>query len=319
MPTTTTTCSRASQDQARRELRAFLVALAGPPLAGGLFELRARHGHLMRRRFFAVEHPERAVSAILRIGAERDVYIGAAVRAPRNASSEHAHGGRAAIPRLSSLWVDADTPEAIARLRAFDPAPAILVASGRGQHAYWLLERPVDIDTGETANRQLIERLAACAACCDAARILRPPHTHNFKQPTPRPVRLLRLAPDERRPLNDIVGGLPTPRGARPTPAVPDRAAHGDPLLALEPAYYITALLDVQVGRDRKVACPFHTDERPSLHVYPTAAQGWHCFSCRRGGSVYDLAAGLWGIQARGHGFLRLRHRLNERLLGRAA
>jgi len=36
------------------------------------------------------------------------------------------------------------------------------------------------------------------------------------------------------------------------------------------------------------------------------------CFSahCRRGGSIYDLAAVLWRLDTRGHDFLELRRRL---------
>jgi hypothetical protein len=53
--------------------------------------------------------------------------------------------------------------------------------------------------------------------------------------------------------------------------------------------------------------CPFHADEYPSFHVYPTAARGW---SAGRGGSVYDLAGALWDMQARGRDFARLKQRL---------
>ena len=97
------------------------------------------------------------------------------------------------------------------------------------------------------------------------------------------------------------------------------RGRGGDPLLELEPAVYVSALLGVRVGRDRKVSCPFHTDDHPSLHAYPTPEQGWHCFSCARGGSIYDLAAELWSIPTRGVSFLRLRALLRDRLLGSAA
>ncbi len=121
-----------------------------------------------------------------------------------------------------------------------------------------------------------------------------------------------------------ITAGLPAlaednraPRAPRDGRAA--RSAAGDPLLELEPAVYVSALLGVPIGRDRKVSCPFHADEHPSLHVYPTAAQGWHCFSCRRGGSVYDLAGELMGMQTRGVEFLQLRALLRERLLGRVA
>jgi len=50
----------------------------------------------------------------------------------------------------------------------------------------------------------------------------------------------------------------------------------------------------------RKLWCRFHEDTHPSFHVYPTPAQGWHCFSCRTGGSIYDLAAALWDLEPRG-------------------
>jgi hypothetical protein len=50
----------------------------------------------------------------------------------------------------------------------------------------------------------------------------------------------------------------------------------------------------------------------PSLHVYAAPERGWCCYSCRRGGSIYDLAAELWGVGTRGREFLELRRRLLE-------
>jgi hypothetical protein len=53
-----------------------------------------------------------------------------------------------------------------------------------------------------------------------------------------------------------------------------------------------------------------------SLHVYETAERGWFCFGrCRRGGTIYDLAAPLYGYDSRGEDFLRLRGDL-RRLFG---
>ena len=69
-------------------------------------------------------------------------------------------------------------------------------------------------------------------------------------------------------------------------------------------------LLGVRPGRNRKVHCPFHDDERPSLHVYPTGERGWCCFSCRRGGTIYDLAGAVWGLRTRGGEFREIRSRL---------
>jgi hypothetical protein len=93
------------------------------------------------------------------------------------------------------------------------------------------------------------------------------------------------------------------PRRARPARSGRARRSSGDPLLAIEPAVYIEALTGRRVGRDGKVACPFHPDERPSLHAYPDPADGWTCYSARcwrgdrpNGGDIYSLAAQLWGL-----------------------
>jgi CHC2 zinc finger len=75
----------------------------------------------------------------------------------------------------------------------------------------------------------------------------------------------------------------------------------------------VARLLGVEVPRHRKVSCPFHTDRHPSLHVYDTPARGWYCFGrCRRGGTIYDLAAPLYGYAARGEDSLKLRAELHQ-------
>jgi hypothetical protein len=294
-------------DVARQQLRAYLCALAARANAGSLFELRARYGQSMRRRFIAVEPVDEAVAAILRLACERDVYLGAAPRSfPR--------GGRDAITALAALWVDADTPASIAALSAFEPAPSILISSGGGQHAYWLLDHTVDPAVAEDANRRLAALLGADARCADAPRILRPPHTFNYGYRPRRPVELLRFD-RARLELGFIVAGLPTVPAPASSGVRVARPIGGDPLLALDPAFYVGELLSIAVGRNRKVTCPFHRDAHPSLHVYPTAAQGWHCFSCGRGGTVYDLAAALRGVEPRGQDFVRLRSWLRRRLL----
>ena len=84
-------------------------------------------------------------------------------------------------------------------------------------------------------------------------------------------------------------------------------------MLAIAPDVYVQRLLGVEVPRHRKIRCPFHEDRHASLHVYPTAERGWYCFGrCRRGGTIYDLAAGLYGLEARGEDFARLRTELRR-------
>jgi hypothetical protein len=71
------------------------------------------------------------------------------------------------------------------------------------------------------------------------------------------------------------------------------RSGRDDRLLRIEPAVYVSDLLARSPGRNHEVTCPFHEDRRSSVHVFPTPERGWHCFSCGRGGSIYDLAAAL--------------------------
>src|SRR4051794_18063438 len=230
------------------------------------------------------------------------------------------HGGRAPVARAFALWADCDGEPAVSALEEFEPAPAIVIASGTGGncHAYWPLRGPIQADDLEQANRRLAHALGADPASADAARILRVPGTLSHKHDPPTRVDALQLDPGVRVNAADVVGGLPDPPApARAvfTPAA--AAARGDdPLLAIAPDVYVGRLLGVDVPRHRKVPCPFHEDRHASLHVYATPERGWYCFgACRRGGTIYDLAAPLYGYAARGDDFLRLRAEL-RRLFG---
>ena len=79
----------------------------------------------------------------------------------------------------------------------------------------------------------------------------------------------------------------------------------------------VSRLLNVEVPRHGKVRCPFHADDTPSLHVYKTPTRGWYCFGkCRRGGTIYYLAAPLYfsgqsaDVLLRGECFIEVRERL---------
>jgi len=195
-----------------------------------------------------------------------------------------------------------------------------VIASGSGPncHAYWRLAESLTPAAAEVANLRLAHELAADLACFDASRILRPPNTWNFKHQPPRPVAVLRADCLARFEADDVLARVPHVD----TAAVERRwvrsarDSRADPLLAVPPSVYVRDLLGVRPGRNGKVACPFHHDERPSLHVYSTGTRGWCCFSCRRGGTIYDLAAGVWNLETRGSDFRELRRRLLE-LYGR--
>lgn len=306
---TTTTTTR--HETATR----FLAALAGAARSGELLELRYRleDGQRMGQVFDRPDRLRRLATRAIALGRRTDVYVGCAPRTRR-------HGGRDSVERAFVLWADCDGEDAVAALGQFEPAPAIVIGSGSGTncHAYWPLTEPLTRDEVERANRRLAHELGADPASADAARILRVPGTLSHKHDPPTRVDALRLDPGARVNVTDVVGGLPDPpepARSAPTPTAAVVRGH-DPLLAIAPDVYVGHLLGVEVPRHRKVPCPFHEDRHASLHVYATAERGWYCFgACRRGGTIYDLAAPLYGYTARGDDFLRLRAEL-RRLFG---
>ena len=306
---TTTTTTR--HDTVTR----FLAALAGSANRGELLELRYRldDGQRMGQVFDRPTRLRGLATRAIGLGRRTDVYVGCAPRTRR-------HGGRDAVDRAFVLWVDCDGEDAVAALRDFDPAPSIVIASGTDDncHAYWLLAQPLARDDVERANRRLAYALGADPASADAARILRVPSTLSHKHDPPAAVEAIRLDSGRRINAVDVIGSLPDPPGDVPARATVVPAEHrgDDPLLAVAPDIYVRRLLGIDVPRHRKVPCPFHDDRHASLHVYETAERGWYCFgSCRRGGTIYDLAAPLYGYPARGDDFLRLRAEL-RRLFG---
>ena len=196
-----------------------------------------------------------------------------------------------------------------------------MIASGSGSncHAYWPLTEPLAAGEIERANRRLAHALGADPASADAARILRVPGDAT-RTSTSRRCR-------SRRCGSTSTGACRPPTSSAALPDPPRAAARRarrrrTPSAAMtrcwrsRPTSTCARLLGVEVPRHRKVRCPFHPDRHASLHVYETAERGWYCYGrCRRGGTIYDLAAPLYGYAARGEDFLRLRAEL-RRLFG---
>jgi hypothetical protein len=293
------------------DLDHYLSILVGPNPDGRLIEIRSKVPVGMRQTFTPATRPQLAVQAVTRLAAHTDVYIGVLLRHRRG-------GGRDACERSHLVFVEIDRPDGTQRLSGYHCPPTMIVASGGSPghaHAYWQLYEPIGLDELEAANRRLAHHLGADLASVDAARILRPPTSRNWKNTPPTPVELLELEPDRRYRLAEVTANLtdpcPAPRGA---PAVP-RASTSDldrQLLAIPAADYVLALTGRQPNRAGKLACPFHDDRTPSLQLYQ---HDWYCFgSCRTGGSIYDFAALLYGLGTRGRDFLNLRQRLAEDL-----
>ena len=266
----------------------------------------------MRRRFHPVEFPDQAVSAILRAGRERDVYLGAAPRARTAAAAAtrspySPRSGSTPTPRTRSRACRRSRP----RRRSSSPPAAASTPTGCSNTRS--TSTPASTRTGGSHSTSPPTNAASTRRGSCARRT--PPTTDTSRPArssccTSQPERAPR-ARRHRQPLPPAAG---TQRRA-PAPRAAGRRGGRAPRAAIRcssssPPSTSRALLGVPIGRDRKVSCPFHGDEHPSLHVYPTAAQGWHCFSCGRGGSVYDLAAALWDVQPRGVWFLKLRAEL---------
>src|SRR3954469_14372165 len=303
--TTTTTTQQAGTTE-------FLAALAGRAGGSELIELRYRlaDGQRMGQLFEPATRLRRLATRAIALGRRTDVYVGCAPRT-------HRHGGRAAVARAFALWADCDGDAAVTALQDFEPAPGMVIASGTGSncHAYWPLRDPIGAAELERANRRLAHALGADLASADAARILRVPGTRSHKHDPPTAVAAIRLDPDRRFGAADVIAALPEPPAppSRPAPIVPAEQRGDDALLAIAPEVYVHRLLGVEVPRHRKVPCPFHDDRQASLHVYETAQRGWYCFGrCRRGGTIYDLAAPLYGYGVRGGDFRRLRAELQR-------
>jgi len=87
-----------------------------------------------------------------------------------------------------------------------------------------------------------------------------------------------------------------------------------NPVRAVPLALAFEILTGEVVPHSGMVRCPLpgHEDRTPSCRV---TSDVFYCFGCGRGGSVFDLAAELWGIEPRGAGYLEIRERLEAELL----
>lgn len=292
----------------REATRRFLGAVYRSAPAGSFVEVRFRVESGMGQCFHRASGVERLADTILALASRTDVFVGVLPRA------RCAGGRRDLVSHGSVLWADCDTHEATAALASFRPRPALVVASGsrENRHAYWFLREPVAVDELEQLNRRLALALGADARCSDPPRILRPAGSVNRKHSPPVSVSLLAL--DERRRVGLAELECRLPREPRSLSSVGERrhrrGTSMDPLRSVAPVVYVERLTGQRVGRSRKVRCPFHADQTPSFHVYEDPGLGWYCFGCGRGGSIYDLAAGLWQLETRGEDFLQLRRDL---------
>jgi hypothetical protein len=308
--------NKIGEPEPSRDLLAYLRLLAGPsPAPGRFFDIRWTTGEQrMSRRFVPAQRTSEAAHLIGRLASRADVYVGVALSDGQRDGTKHAISGS------HMLYIDRDHSGMQRDLAKFEYPPTMEVASGTPDHLhlYWRLHEHTPSQQVESANRRIARLLGGDPACVDVARILRP-GTLNHKHDPPRPVSLVAYRPDAHYTLAELLSVLPA---LERSPARAERRARehrrDDPLQRVKPAHYIRLLTGLAPGPDGKIACPFHPDSTPSLHVYDTPERGWACYGCPtpdgkpRGGDIYTLASMLWGIPSRGPGFIELRARLDD-------
>ena len=257
-----------------------------------------------RREFHAVADRHRLLNSVNRRAAvdRRLRRLRPRGRGPRDEGRDRA--GVDAVGRMRRCGCG------IRAARRFVPRPALVIGRAAGKMSTptgrcarrsprWRPRRPICDWPRRRGRPRVLRRLADP----------RPPGTWNHKHRPPQRVRVVDHRLAVRFELDEVVGALPhvDARGDRSTLAeAPSVAARRDQLLSDCRRRCTSVGCSACAPRPgRKVRCPFHEDVRPSLHVYRTGERGWCCFSCRRGGTIYDLAAAVWGTKTRGRDFLR--------------
>jgi P4 family phage/plasmid primase-like protien len=152
----------------------------------GLSTLKDRR---METAFYRRKYAQKLLEAALAVGVSADVYLRTtAIAKP----PQHGRGTERASIGASCLYCDYDAyvsqVDALTRLRSLSKPPTLIVDSGYGLHAYWLLDKLyTDLDAIKARNKQLVVDLNSdgsdiADSCYDLARVLRVPGTYNRKR-----------------------------------------------------------------------------------------------------------------------------------------
>lgn len=147
-------------------------------------------GTYVANRWYQKRHIARLIDAALGVGTKANVY---ARITPLMQAPDKGRGLERQSIGSSVLYVDVDAYDnqtsALATLRAYPLPPTMIVSSGNGLHAYWLLDKlETEIDEVKARNKQLaieinkLDMRADADSCFDLARVLRVPDTYNVKR-----------------------------------------------------------------------------------------------------------------------------------------
>ena len=105
---------------------------------------------------------------------KKNVYIGVAPRSKKS-------GKATAIKYVTCIWSDLDTDESEKKLQDFPIEPSIIVYSGHGRHAYWLLKEPAKATKGFQNILKGVHKILGSDHVHDFSRVMRLPGTWNVK------------------------------------------------------------------------------------------------------------------------------------------
>ncbi|CVK18409.1 DUF927 domain-containing protein [Sporomusa sphaeroides] len=172
---------------------------------------------------------------------KKDVYFGLGLRRKKLDSGR---GKVEDVRCITCLWADIDVKadahketnlpqgieEAVDFVNSFPLLPSVIINSGHGLHAYWLLNTPWDLDEAENLRaKQLMSRFQGLLKdkgkengwkldnTSDLARILRVPGTLNYKYPEqPIKVEILEAHPERRYTIEKVEEFLPIAEPIQP-------------------------------------------------------------------------------------------------------
>lgn len=152
-------------------------------LTNEMMELRMidrKHDNIIRGFYSSVQE----LLNVVKSNSNKDIYFGVATRLGPG-------GTKSSCYRTRCVWCDFDKGKKIKDCLLLSPRPDILVNSGRGVHAYWLLRSPILVRGEEryteieSINRGLAKRFGGDDTAVDISRILRIPDTVNHKYDKP--------------------------------------------------------------------------------------------------------------------------------------
>jgi hypothetical protein len=192
----------------------------------------------------------------------------------------------AAVNCLFAEYDDKDGP-ALARIEALPvPEPSVLVQSGGGVHAYWLLDAPWLLDTPERleaaklVQARWVTLVGGDGGAKDLCRVLRVPGSLNFKYNPPRAVTWLRCDLGLTYPLRTLTACLP-PVKVRTVEPVRHVAPVGgaQPIQAFNESTDVGALLE-QHGYtwhgQYKMLSPYSSTGQPGVTIRDNRAYVHH-------------------------------------------